>query len=344
MNFKIIFSSLLVLVLLQSCATTKNKPNDTTIFWVSGYKTEAVAGAGKMQVLNIHRGTNLDQPQWENFYANIEGFQFEEGYLQKIEVSTTQLDKTRLPADASSIKYSLVKVLDKQKDLRTELDGSWTLAQLNDHPLNRMVVVPKLNIDLSQKLIYGNGGCNEFTSKLQNLGVSKIELGPVASTQKACINKNVEAEFNQALNSVKTYQIKGNTVTFYDEAGKKVLAFIKDENKAPAGLNGSWVVARIDGNPVNRMDPAPKMELNLTSMQVAGNNSCNEYSGKIARVTSSALQFGPIAATNKMCRSMETADRFNQAINKAATFKLEGSNLTIYNEGGDEIITFLKVD
>lgn len=227
MNFKIIFSSLMALILLQSCATTKNTMNDTTTFWVSGYKTEAAAGAGKMQVLNIHRGENLDNPQWEYFYANIDGFQFEEGYLQKIEVKEEKLDKSQVPADASSIRYTLLKVLDKQKDLRTELNGSWTLAQLNDHPLNRMVAVPTMTIDLSQKQISGNGGCNNFTGKIQNLTASNIDLGPVASTKKACLNKNVESEFNQALNRVNTFQIQGNNLTFYDEKGDEILSFLK---------------------------------------------------------------------------------------------------------------------
>lgn len=345
MNFKIIFSSLMALILFQSCATTKNTMNDTTTFWVGGYKTEAAAGAGKMQVLNIHRGENLDNPQWEHFYANIDGFQFEAGYLQKIEVKEEKLDKNEVPADASSIKYTLVKVLDKQKDLRTELNGSWTLARLNDHPLNRMVAVPTMSIDLSQKQISGNGGCNNFTGKIQNLTASKIDLGPVASTKKACLNKNVEPEFYPALNSISTFQLQGNNLTFYDANGAKVLAFIKKEDSATISrLNDSWVATRINGNPINRMSPAPSMELNLTTMQVMGNNSCNDYTGKIERVTGSGLKFGPIAATKKMCRTMETADRFNRAIGKTAAYQLDGLNLMFYDEYGNEILSFLKVD
>ena len=76
-----------------------------------------------MPVLNIYKGENLNDPEWENFYANIEGFEFEEGYLQKIEVKEEKLDKSQVPADASTIKYTLVNVLEKQKDLRTELNG-----------------------------------------------------------------------------------------------------------------------------------------------------------------------------------------------------------------------------
>ncbi|PHN02347.1 META domain-containing protein [Flavilitoribacter nigricans] len=345
MNFKIIFSSLMALILLQSCATTKKVADDTTTFWVAGYKTEASAGAGKMQVLNIHRGETLDNPQWEHFYANIEGFQFEEGYLQKIEVKAEKLDKSQVPADASSIKYTLVKVLDKQKDIRTVLNGEWTLMRLNDRPLNRMVVLPTMTIDLSQNLVAGNGGCNTFNGKIQELSASKIKLGPVVSTRKACMNKNVESEFNQALNTINTYQIAGNNLTFYDDSGKKVLAFIKNAGATSMDeLNTSWTAARINGNPIDRMTPLPKMTLDLNAMQVSGNDSCNDFSGKIESVTASGLQFGTIAATQKMCRNMETADRFGKALDKTGTYKLDDTMLTLYDKYGNELLAFLKAN
>lgn len=225
MNFKILLAVLISFSLLQACSTTKN----TSTFWISGYKTEADAGAGKMQALQVHRGENLRDVKWEYFYAPIEGFEFEEGYLQKITVKEEKLDPKTVPADASSIKYTLVKVLDKQKDIRTVLDGSWSLVKLNDAPLNRMVTIPTMDIDLSQKRISGNSGCNNYTGSIKKLTPSAIELSPLASTKKMCRNKNVEDEFNTAINTINTYQIKGNMVTFYDENSKKVLAFMKKD-------------------------------------------------------------------------------------------------------------------
>ena len=50
--------------------------------------------------------------EYQNFYARIEGFEFEEGYTYELLV---QVDKAENPpADASSLTYTLIEVVDKQ--------------------------------------------------------------------------------------------------------------------------------------------------------------------------------------------------------------------------------------
>ncbi|MBR9923312.1 MAG: META domain-containing protein [Bacteroidetes bacterium] len=345
MSVRIIFSSIVALFFLQSCSTPQQAENANSIFWVSGYKTEASAGAGKMQVLNVHRGEDLANPNWENFYAPIKGFEFEEGYLQKIEVSEKELDSSEVPADASSIEYTLIEVLDKQKDNRVELAGQWMLVKLNDAPLNRMVAVPTLQVDLTQKQISGNAGCNNFSGSIKALTNTSLELGQIASTKKMCVNKNIETEFLAALNDIHSFDMQGSTLTFLNEGREKVLAFIKDEKtSANTRLHDIWVATRIDGNPINRMSAAPSLELNLTTMQVMGNNGCNEYTGEILKVTASELSFGPIAATEKMCKKMDIADKYDAAITQVASYRLEGLNLMLFDSEGKEVLAFLKVD
>lgn len=337
--------SIITICGFQACTSTKSIVSKNSVFWVSGYKTEASSGAGKMDVLNIYRGKDLHNPQWENFYAQIEGFEFDEGYLQRIKVKEEKLDKSQIPADGSSIKYTLVKVLDKQKDLRTELQGTWTLARLNDRPLNKMVTVPTMTLDIGKRRIFGNTGCNDFTGSIEKLSESKIEFGPVGTTKKMCINKNVEAEYTTALNSITNYQVEGTYLTFYDEKNRIVLTYIKRENKAAnTRLNDIWVATRISGNPINRMTPTPRMELNLAKMQVAGNNSCNNFTGTIQQATDSELMFGNIAVDNRMCQSMEIASHFNKAISQTVSYKLEGLALILFDEQGKEVVSFLKAD
>ncbi len=52
-----------------------------------------------------------EQQPWTLFYQNIEGFQFEPGYRYQLTVSKVQL--TDVPADASSLRYRLIKVVNK---------------------------------------------------------------------------------------------------------------------------------------------------------------------------------------------------------------------------------------
>ena len=78
MKFLAITILVFCLSILYSCASVKT---NNSIFWVNGYKTEASSGAGKMKVLKVHRGENLENSKWENFYAPIISFEFKEGVL-----------------------------------------------------------------------------------------------------------------------------------------------------------------------------------------------------------------------------------------------------------------------
>lgn len=51
--------------------------------------------------------------EWLNMYGGIEGFNYEEGYEYVIEVKREKVENP--PADASSIKYILVKEISKTK-------------------------------------------------------------------------------------------------------------------------------------------------------------------------------------------------------------------------------------
>lgn len=328
------------LIILHSCSTTRNR-----IFWVSGVKTECSSGGGKMQCLNVHKGKHINDPNWETFYAPIRGFEFDEGYLQKIEVKESRLNKNNVPADGSTLQYELVKVLDKQKDIRATLHGRWTLVRLHDAPLNKMVTVPTMTIDLAKKRFSAYGGCNQFTAQIVSLTNAEINLGTIMGTKKACISKNIETEFQEAVNTIKTYEIKDKTVTFMDESGKKVLEFIKEKNDTPnQRLHDIWIATRINGNPINRMSPIPRLEVNLTEMSVMGNDGCNDYSGKIKEVSDTEIVLGPVASTNKMCRKMETSLRYNEALSNVKGYKLEQLTLILVNEKNEEVLSFVKGD
>lgn len=65
-------------------------------------------GAGPQKCLQVRRGP--DEP-WELFYGQIDGFEFEPGFTYMLRVRTSAVDSP--PADASSLRYELVEVVDK---------------------------------------------------------------------------------------------------------------------------------------------------------------------------------------------------------------------------------------
>ncbi|MGL5292060.1 MAG: DUF4377 domain-containing protein [Vibrionaceae bacterium] len=67
-------------------------------------------GVAPMQCMQVRE---VATEPWQNFYQEIEGFKFEPGFSYQIEVNKTKVENP--PADASSLSYKLVRILDKQK-------------------------------------------------------------------------------------------------------------------------------------------------------------------------------------------------------------------------------------
>ena len=104
------FSLLLVLSLLViSCAKDKN----VFRYIVASEKGDCV-GVAPRKCLLVKKG---DAIEWTNFYSNIEGFEYKPGHEYVLDVKEEKLDP--VPADASSIKFTLVKVVSK-KEKRSE--------------------------------------------------------------------------------------------------------------------------------------------------------------------------------------------------------------------------------
>jgi heat shock protein HslJ len=227
-----------------------------------------------------------------------------------------------------------------------ELNGDWILSSINNGPVNRMVILPTLNIDLSKMRLSANGGCNYLSGGIDSISKSTITISPMISTLKACIEPNIESEFSMALSQIKTYEIKNSTLTFMNEKGEKILSFIKDSAKtaAPQQLHDIWAVTKINGNPINTKNPIPDMEINLTTMKVMGTNGCNRYNGSIDNISESKIHFGPVATTRMMCENMEAPNQFDEALTKIVSYKREDLQLMFFDESGKEVLTLKKVD
>lgn len=89
------------------------KPGER-IYWVNSRKVDCI-GVGPMKCLQVQKGQNRDSGDWEFFYDQIDGFDFEEGYLYKLIVKEEERSASETPADASSINYKLVKLLEKNR-------------------------------------------------------------------------------------------------------------------------------------------------------------------------------------------------------------------------------------
>jgi len=216
--------SFLVIVMINACTSKKN-----SIIWVNSFKSECSGGAGKMLCLSVHKGPSIDNPIWENFYANIDGFSFEPGYFQQIEVKEEIIDKNQVPADGSSIKYTLIKVLKKLKDSRYTLNDIWIAQNINGVPIEQKDKLPTMEINLYKMQVFGNNSCNEYTGGIEKLTELEIQFGVIATTRKMCLNMNVADEFDKALNRSITYKLENLNLIFSDKSGNETISFIKGD-------------------------------------------------------------------------------------------------------------------
>lgn len=100
---KLIGLLFLLPLLFASCASNK----ETVTMIVASQQGDCV-GVAPQKCLLVKKGGDAD---WTFFYDQIDGFQYEEGYEYVLEVKEEKVEN--VPADASSLKYVLVKEVSK---------------------------------------------------------------------------------------------------------------------------------------------------------------------------------------------------------------------------------------
>lgn len=217
---------ILSLVLL-GCNSHRNKMNTALEYWVNSYKVpcEGVAPMHCLQVSNERNG------EWKNFFSNIKGFDYEPGYLYKIRVNEEVLKADEVPADASSVKYTLISILEKKFDKRLLLNDIWALQRIVGNIIdwknnNAPEESPYIEVNLVSNRVLGSDGCNTIRSSLVEFDDYKISFAPFLSTKMACENRAVSTAFVKNLGEVDEYEIKEKQLVL-SSGGRELLSFKK---------------------------------------------------------------------------------------------------------------------
>lgn len=104
---KILLGVMASLLILSACANKGLQDSDIRTVFIGPEKVHCV-GVAPIQCMQIKEKVNAP---WQLFYDQIEGFNFEAGYDYILQVKVEK--REHVPADASSLKWSLVKVLSK---------------------------------------------------------------------------------------------------------------------------------------------------------------------------------------------------------------------------------------
>jgi heat shock protein HslJ len=199
--------------------------------WVNSYKTNC-EGVSDTQCLLVQKGDSIDPVAWGNFHSPIEGFEYRPGYIYKLKVKEKNLDAEDVPADASAIQHTLVKVEEKWVDPILRLNDIWVLDSLFGEAQDVSTIqegqrFAQLEFHISEQRVLGYDGCNNFNGGFATLSEDEVSFGVMAATRKMCGGVILPDLFNYALLRTKRYEIKNLKLYLYDEDGALLMVLRK---------------------------------------------------------------------------------------------------------------------
>lgn len=223
--------SLIIAIIFISFTFQKTGSVKPQIYWVNSLKVSCT-GVAPMKCLQVQKSKTLKKGKWQNFYANIDGFNFETGYIYKLSVKEEKIEASKVPADGSSIKYSLIEVLEKKPDPKFRIHDIWVLEAINSADIekpheNDHMKTPSIEINLTEMRIMGTDGCNNFHGSIKNIEENEITFGPIATTMMMCPDMEIPGKFNAALNKAAKFKTENLKLIFSDEKGTELLRFKK---------------------------------------------------------------------------------------------------------------------
>ena len=170
--------------------------------------------------------------EWQNFYSNIGGFDFEPGQITHLVVRETKLDPATVPADASAIEYELTRYIDAYPMTQptTGLHDIWALERLRGQAYTGQdgQEHPTLELNLTEMRAMGTDGCNRFVGEIKKAGTEELSFGALAGTKKMCREAMATAEvFQQALAATARYRLANGRLSLLDGGGEEVMVLRK---------------------------------------------------------------------------------------------------------------------
>lgn len=189
----LLFSGLFLMA--AACTPTAgSEAADTLTMYVGPEKVECV-GVAPQECLQIK--FDADEA-WQLLYQDIEGFTFEPG--SEYELIVNRINVENPPADASSIRYELVEIVNvtavSQPDVSDEpipsesLGGSWTLVSYGPADAPNSVVPGQITIEFTPTEFSGNAGCNSYGGSYF-MNANLITFEETAVTLMACLDDGV---------------------------------------------------------------------------------------------------------------------------------------------------------
>jgi hypothetical protein len=220
MKYNRIYLSNCLLILILITLGCKSHPNEETfIMEVNSLKVpcEDIALRSCLQVRY-----NSEQ-DWQLFYSEINGFDYEEGNLYTLKITKRERDKENRPMDVSAYTYHLKSVMKKTKDNSILLNDIWGLKsiwngeeelEINNKSLNKGN--PMLEINTRTMKFSGHDGCNTFSGTIDKVNQSELVFGNAITSLMNCENMEIPDQVLKNLNRVRSYKLEELQLVLYE--------------------------------------------------------------------------------------------------------------------------------
>jgi heat shock protein HslJ len=214
------------------------------------------------------------------------------------------------------------------------LDGSrWLLAALPAENLLERVTV---TLDFEEGRVAGTDGCNRFTGPYR-LEDDELHIGDMASTRRGCAEPVMKQARNYmgVLDRARKAKIVDDSLQLFDANGELLAEFVP---QLTALADTRWIVTGYNNGKqaVVSIGPDTSMTLEFDSENaISGTAGCNSFRGSYSS-DSDNLTVGEIAATRRLCEDVVMAQEklFLEALNRSASWRVEGNRLEIRDVGG----------
>ena len=186
--------------------------------------------------------------------------------------------------------------------------------------------------------VSGTSGCNGYSRSYTTDGRRMTIKNDGVSTMIACSGPagKVEPAYLARLTQVGRWRIVGSTLTLSSRAGRRLLVYRASVGKD--ALAGGWnVTSFYTGNAVQSPVAGSALTLEFADDHASGNSGCNTFNGPVKLSGVDRIALGPFASTLRACADPAVSTQEQQylaALALAVRYRVSGSRLTLYREGG----------
>jgi heat shock protein HslJ len=197
----------------------------------------------------------------------------------------------------------------------------------------------RVTLEFTDERAFGSTGCNHYGASY-SMAEGGISLGVMEVTLQDCGADIMaqETAYLTALDSAESFTLEGGALVIHSPDGG--LVFKVAENLPLEDTD--WILDGIAvGDAIVSTWIDPEISATFADGQVAGFSGCNQYFANY-ETDGTALSFGPIGGTKKMCddERMQREGDFLAALGAVAGYVIRMDTLTLTDAAGKPLLVF----